>query len=91
MRWLCTLFGHTGTEEESGYHVCSRCGEHALWCSRGAASCYGFDDPGTDYDLAAVIFWPWWWLKRKIPVQLLPEKCADCHKRLGKHNGCIPF
>jgi hypothetical protein len=34
-RWLpCFLFGHTGTDTESGYHVCSRCGLYGYWSFR---------------------------------------------------------
>lgn len=53
MGLTCRLFGHTGNGTESGYHVCSRCGMHEYHSH-------------PEYQKAAVLFRPWWRLKRKV-------------------------
>lgn len=53
----CMLFGHTGNETESGYHVCSRCGLHAY---------HG----GEDYDHAAILASPWWFLWMNLWIEI---------------------
>lgn len=89
-RWLCTLFGHTGNETESGYHVCDRCGEHEYWSSKEVMAEWDMDAPDKDYHSNALLIRPFGRLADKVR-HLWPRKCLDCGKRFGHHNGCIPF
>ena len=49
---ICLLFGHTGRETESGYHVCSRCGLHEYHCP--------------EYVREGYIWEPYIWMKKII-------------------------
>jgi len=53
--WRCVLFGHTGDGNDSGYHVCARCGLHAYWHTPE-----GNPEATVNYDHCAVLLRPWW-------------------------------
>lgn len=53
---ICFLFGHSGYETESGYHVCSRCGMHEYYNCKA----YDEDSINGDYYKHSYFFYPFY-------------------------------
>ena len=83
MSILCILFGHTGQNTESGYHVCDRCGLHEYWCNRQTMNENLDYDLKFSYDECGILMRPIWRLWNRFDHW-------NFHRKL-KNDDDIPF
>jgi ribosomal protein L37E len=76
IHWRCYLFGHSGENFESGYHVCERCGLHSYHCDKA-------------YQKSAVLFTPFHAMKRFY--QNTCYKIRNKVAYWKKHDDDLPF
>lgn len=78
IKLLCFLFGHTGKETESGFHVCSRCGLHEYHCHE-------------EYSRAGYLFRPIYWIKYFLYNSWYKMKRRYIIWKDRKYNDDVPF
>lgn len=81
MALRCILLGHTGNDRESGYHICSKCGQHAYWDYKSVKA-ESNDFEWQCYERSGLLFAPLWWL-----VDYASSKNRAVHNRCQD----IPF
>lgn len=68
-------------------HPCELSPNYVVSCKRCGASDTSYSDRVEDTRHQRMVDWLRYWLFRRWSL----EKCGDCGRRFGKHEGCLPF